>query len=454
MKYLFRQLASVSLFISVIVPASGFSATNMLFILDGSNSMWGQIDGVAKINTAKDVLASLLTDLPGDTSVGLMVYGHRDKNSCTDIELVSAIGVDSAASLSSKIGGLTPKGKTPIAAALSASANAFSNLAGANNHVILISDGLETCNGDPCSAAAALASANIHPRVHVIGFDVGKEEQAQLECIPKAGNGRYFSAGNASELKAAVAEVKKVAKQAIIAPKPKPEPVKRTVEFFRDDFDGTDLKEHWEVINPDPESFIVENGELLMVAASQTPTLNTAQSPNIFKLSNDLPKGDWVLSASFSIDFQTEQEAIFLGLYDTEKDYLIVQPMAVHCGNWGNRLCFGIEAIKMSQGEITRFEKWLIREQGFENFVFDESVKTVPQPIELRIIKEGRQYRPGIYWKSVHPETKSMEEKWVELENFTILRQKGKPAMGIYQKSGTNGESAASIDWIKIEGEE
>ncbi|OOY34620.1 hypothetical protein BOV90_04370 [Solemya velum gill symbiont] len=450
MNHFLKKLAFLSLLVASIAPVSSMAQTNMLFILDGSNSMWGQIDSTAKIDTAKDVLASLLTGLPEGTRAGLMVYGHRDKNSCDDIELVSAIGTDSAASLSNKIRGLTPTGKTPIAAALNASASAFANLQDANNHVILISDGLETCNGDPCAAAAALAKANIQPRVHVIGFDVGKEEQAQLECIPKAGNGRYFNASNANELKAAVAEVKQVAEQSL----PEPEPEKRIVELFRDDFDGTELKEHWEVINPDPEAFIVENGELLMVGGSQTPTLNTGQSANVFKLTNEVPKGNWTLSASFNIDFQTEKEAIFLGLYNTEKDYLVVQPMAVHCGNWGNRLCFGIEAIKMSNGEITRFDKWLIREQGFESFVFDEAVMTVMQPIEMRIIKEGRKYRPGILWQSLNPETNATEEKWVELENFTILRQKGKPAMGIYQKSVTNGESAASIDWIKIEGEE
>ena len=57
-------------------PASA-ATTNMLFILDGSNSMWGQVDGVAKIETAKQVLGKLLSDLPAATQVGLVAYGHR-----------------------------------------------------------------------------------------------------------------------------------------------------------------------------------------------------------------------------------------------------------------------------------------------------------------------------------------------------------------------------------------
>ncbi len=121
----------------------------MLFILDGSNSMWGQIEGQAKITAAQGVLSNLLTDLPADTKVGLMVYGHRDKSSCDDIELVSAIGADTPDALAGKLKNLQPKGKTPIAGALNAAIKAFDRLEGQNNHVVLVSDGIETCEGTP-----------------------------------------------------------------------------------------------------------------------------------------------------------------------------------------------------------------------------------------------------------------------------------------------------------------
>ena len=70
-----RRVAGLSVVFGLAVAAPAMAETNMLFILDSSNSMWGQIDGTAKIATAKSVLGNLLTDLPADTKVGLMAYG-------------------------------------------------------------------------------------------------------------------------------------------------------------------------------------------------------------------------------------------------------------------------------------------------------------------------------------------------------------------------------------------
>ena len=254
--------------IALAVPRPGLAETNMLFILDGSNSMWGQVEGVAKIKTAQDVLADLMGDLPKDTKVGLMVYGHRSRESCDDIEILSSIGADGPAELVKKIRSIQPTGKTPIANALFGSLIAFSKFEGQNNHVVLISDGIETCGGDVCMAASAIANANIKPRVHVVGFDVGAKERAQLECIPRMGNGKYFSAANAGELKKAIAQVKQVAQAAPQPPKPKKKGPK---EVFRDDFNGEELAEHWEVIRPNPDAFIVEDSNLLVITGPPMP---------------------------------------------------------------------------------------------------------------------------------------------------------------------------------------
>ncbi|OOY34621.1 hypothetical protein [Solemya velum gill symbiont] len=222
-------------------------------------------------------------------------------------------------------------------------------------------------------------------------------------------------------------------------------------EVFFDDFEGDDLKEHWEVINPDPDAFIVEEGSLLILSNGNTDPIATGNTPNILKLTNELPSGNWVLSTSFTADFQTEQEAVFLGLYTDNKTYVIVQPRAFHCGNWGNRLCVTVETIKMSKGKPTTFSKRLVWEQGFENFVFDEAAATISQPIEMRIAKEGRKYRAGIQWKVTNAKTKVTTEKWIDLPKFTILRQKGKPAVGIYQVNRNQGETVVNFDWVKLE---
>lgn len=89
--------------------------------------------------------------------------------------------------------------------------------------MVLISDGKETCEGDPCALVRSLREQGINVRVHVVGFDVNQEERDQLVCIAEAGEGKYFSADNADQLTVALTEVK----QEIIAakePQPKPEP--------------------------------------------------------------------------------------------------------------------------------------------------------------------------------------------------------------------------------------
>jgi len=131
--------------------------TNMLYILDSSNSMWGQIDGTPKIDTAKSVLNGALDDLDADVSPGLMIYGHREKGDCSDVELVAPFGSKPIAELKTAISAITPRGKTPIAESLRQSWQAFEGREEDNNLILLISDGIETCGGDPCAVAKDLA---------------------------------------------------------------------------------------------------------------------------------------------------------------------------------------------------------------------------------------------------------------------------------------------------------
>lgn len=74
--------------------------------------------------------------------------------------------------------------------------------------VVLISDGKETCNADPCKLVKSLRQSGIRVQIHVVGFDVDKEEKKELLCIAEEGGGKYFSAGNANELNEALVTVK------------------------------------------------------------------------------------------------------------------------------------------------------------------------------------------------------------------------------------------------------
>lgn len=419
------------------------AATNILFILDVSNSMWGQVDGVAKIETAKSVLSDLLGDLGPDTRVGFMAYGHRSEGDCNDIELISPVGAAPPAQLIPQLMALVPKGKTPIAGALTQAATAFA--AGeASNNVILISDGVESCAGDPCAVAASLAAANVETRVHVVGFDIGAEERAQLECIALKGNGRYFNAGNVDEFKTAVAEVRQEAETVEPEPAPQVAQAETWTEVFRDDFDGADLAEHWEVANPNPDQFVVENGSLVVIAKDVGGLSNEAMV-NLFKLGQPLPGADWRMTVTFSAELQTGREGAQLALYDDVGNYI-----ASYLYGNGNICCYYSELFlrinKVSGGESTRFDL-PVWPRGAADF--SEYAKEVKQPISLRLSKEGRSYKAAVHFAGENDE--AGEPVWKETEVVTSLRAPKQIVLGVLQWEATEGESLFQFDSLVIE---
>ena len=215
-------------------------APGVLFILDASGSMKAKIDNKEKMVIAKEVMTNLLRDLPDTIKVGLEAYGHHSKGDCNDIELIAPIGQADKTTLIQRIRSIDPKGMTPITQSLQVAAEQLKT-AEAETTVVLVSDGEETCKGDPCAAVASLLQQGIKLKVHVVGFDVGDKEKQQLMCIAKAGNGKYFAANNAEQLKEALTEVKQeVVKKIEVPPAPivaqapvPPAPEKKVIKIQR-----------------------------------------------------------------------------------------------------------------------------------------------------------------------------------------------------------------------------
>ncbi|MGD9367518.1 MAG: VWA domain-containing protein, partial [Desulfobacteraceae bacterium] len=175
----------------------------MVLVLDASGSMWGQIGGKAKIDIAKAVMADLITQIPKTFHTGLMVYGHRRKGDCADIEMVQTLGPHNPSAMTAKIRALSPKGKTPLSAAVKQAAQALRHTE-ERATVVLVSDGLETCDVDPCQLAAELAMSGVDFTVHVIGFDISKEDQGRLRCLADKTGGLFLAADNAGSLRDAL----------------------------------------------------------------------------------------------------------------------------------------------------------------------------------------------------------------------------------------------------------
>ncbi|MBN1256007.1 MAG: VWA domain-containing protein [Deltaproteobacteria bacterium] len=185
---------------------AGGARSNLIFILDASGSMWGQIEGTPKIAIAKEVLTGLIKDLPDDVYVGLVAYGHRRKGDCKDVEELVPLSPIDKKKLMAKIQEINPKGKTPITLSVQMTADKIKVLEDETT-IILVSDGKETCEGDPCALVKKLKALGIKFVMHVIGFDVTEEERTQLECMAKAGGGEYFTAKTAGQFKMAAEKV-------------------------------------------------------------------------------------------------------------------------------------------------------------------------------------------------------------------------------------------------------
>ena len=100
---------------SLSAQAATANFPEVMIILDGSGSMWGQAGGESKIAAAKKVLKELLPSLPEEVRIGLTVYGHRQKGQCDDIEIIIPAVSNDRQLLLDKVQGISPKGKTPIA---------------------------------------------------------------------------------------------------------------------------------------------------------------------------------------------------------------------------------------------------------------------------------------------------------------------------------------------------
>ena len=207
------------LFLLAMVPVHAEEGGRVVLVLDASGSMWGQIDGKTKMEIAKDVVGKVVGNWKPADELGLVAYGHREKGSCTDIEVLREAGPLDTADYMSAVKALNPKGKTPMTAAVRMAAESL-KFTEKKATVILVSDGIETCDVDPCAVAEELEKLGVNLTVHTVGFGLdNKGAIAQLQCLAEKTGGTYSTADNANELQEALTKTVEAK-----APEPAPEP--------------------------------------------------------------------------------------------------------------------------------------------------------------------------------------------------------------------------------------
>ena len=205
--------------LALALPA--VAAERAIIVLDGSGSMWAQIEGKARITIARETLASVLATLPAELELGFMTYGHREKGNCADIEMLIEPASGTGPAIAAAAQDINPKGMTPISDAVRLAAEDL-RYTEQKATVILITDGLETCEVHPCALASELEAQGIDFTTHVLGFGLSDEEGQQVACLAENTGGKYLAANDGSALVEALTTT--VAQVAQAEPEPEPEP--------------------------------------------------------------------------------------------------------------------------------------------------------------------------------------------------------------------------------------
>lgn len=178
---------------------------NLLIILDSSYSMEEKIGNERKIDIAKRVIYNTLRTIPRSTRLGLRVYGHEigiiGLYPCRKTELLVPINFNTQTEIANKLRSIQPTGQTPISYSVKmAVENDFIGLNGPKR-IILVSDGMETCDGDPCDYAVEMVKRGIDMKIDVVGFAI-KEQEAinQLKCIALSTEGKFYTADTEAAL--------------------------------------------------------------------------------------------------------------------------------------------------------------------------------------------------------------------------------------------------------------
>ncbi len=183
---------------------------NILFLIDSSASMkekisvGGESGKEPKMEAAKRVLQEALSRIPNDVNLGLRVFGNGFRGDFTDCQtstLLAPIGKNNRRKIIEAARVMAPYGLTPLTYALMQAEQDLRYVVGPKT-VILISDGAETCGGDPCAYIDRLSRIGVKMKIDIVGLGLrrDKDAQEQLNCIAQKSGGTYYDANTSADL--------------------------------------------------------------------------------------------------------------------------------------------------------------------------------------------------------------------------------------------------------------
>ncbi len=204
-----NHLLSLLIIFAVFLAAAPLHAqTNardaIYIIYDSSNSMWGELpDGSRKYEAARTALKALVEEDIGKRELALRMYGHSRADDCSDSALVVPFGEPSTVRrlVVEAMESTRPTGRTPIDRSLRSALADFGDRSGS---IILISDGIESCDADPCALVREWQDRDISISVHVVGLGLQGKDREAMQCIAEAAGTEYRDAFSADELIAGI----------------------------------------------------------------------------------------------------------------------------------------------------------------------------------------------------------------------------------------------------------
>jgi len=246
--YRWTRWIAAALFCAAASPAwaqPGDAAQDGIYIIfDASNSMWGELpDKSRKIEVAKKVLGDFVGGEFPDRELALRIYGHNRPGDCADTSLVVPFAApgEAVGPIRTAVGKVTPRGKTPISRSLMAALKDFGARKG---DILLISDGIETCDADPCALMEEWRASNVNIRVHVVGFGLDNVAREAMTCVAETSGAKYYDADSADGLAKALTEARQAAMSAPPepgTPTPVPHEAGYEIKIFATDEAGRSL---------------------------------------------------------------------------------------------------------------------------------------------------------------------------------------------------------------------
>ena len=189
-------------------PTAGAAeAPSIIIVLDGSGSMWGRMEGQreSKLVMAREGVGRGLAKLAQGTRVGVLSFGHRRGGDCSDTEVLVEPAPLDIERVMSPLERLNPRGRGPITKALG-EAIPLLGPQSAPARVVVIHDGADNCQQDPCSILGNLKAAHSHAQIDVVSIGVSREEAETMACLPRSTGGRHYRVSAVADVDAAITE--------------------------------------------------------------------------------------------------------------------------------------------------------------------------------------------------------------------------------------------------------